>query len=196
MVSLAFVLVFTAFYFVYDNRRASVVITLNYAEAYQGLNANGTRYNMNEIICEDVLERVIEKGAVEGITAKRLQSCLTVEPVVEGGTETEEDYHISTEFRVTYRGNRALNIDAESLVRLIGFAYKEYYIERYADNFESLDINITPEEDFADLDYLDIVDYLSNQVAVIQNYMYGLADANASFYRVQRGDILFPGGKM
>ena len=181
LVSLAFVLVFTAFYFVYDNRRASVVITLNYAEAYQGLNANGTRYNMNEIICEDVLERVIEKGAVEGITAKGLQSCLTVEPVVEGGTETEEDYHISTEFRVTYRGNRALNIDAESLVRLIGFAYKEYYIERYADNFESLDINITPEEDFADLDYLDIVDYLSNQVAVIQNYMYGLADANASF---------------
>ena len=63
---------------------------------------------------------------MEGITAKGLQSCLTVEPVVEGGTETEEDYHISTEFRVTYRGNRALNIDAESLVRLIGFAYKEY----------------------------------------------------------------------
>ena len=181
LVSLVFVMVFSAFYFVYDNRRASVVITLNYSEAYQGLNANGTRYNMNEIICEDVLERVIEKGAVEGITARGLQSYLTVEPVVEGGTETEEDYHISTEFRVTYRGDRELNIDADNLVRLIGFAYKEYYIEQYADNFDSLDISITPEEDFADLDYLDIADYLANQVTVIQNYMYGLADETASF---------------
>ena len=40
---------------------------------------------------------------------------------------------------------------------------------------------ITPSEDFADLDYLDIVDYLTNQVMVIQNYMYGMAEKNTSF---------------
>ena len=181
LLSLVFVFIFSVFYYQYANLRASVVITLNYSEAYKGQNANGTRYNMNEIICDEVLERAIKKGAVEGTSAQALQSCLTVEPVVEGNSESEEGYHISTEFRVDYKGSKRLNVDAKTLVGLIGFAYKEYYIDHYADNFDSLDIVIDPEEDFEELDYLDIVDYLANKVSVIQNYMYGMADKNASF---------------
>lgn len=181
LAALAFVVIFSVFYFRYASLRANVIITLNYSEAYKGQNANGTRYNMNEIICTDVLERALEKGAIDDISVTDLQKCLTVEPTVEGNAETEDTYHISTEFRVSYKGNKILDTDAETLVGLIGFAYKEYYIDHYADNFEPLDIEIQPEKEFADLDYLDIVQYLSNQVSVIQNYMYGMADKNAGF---------------
>lgn len=181
LLSLCFVFLFSILYARYDRLRASAVVTLNYSEAYKGQNANGTRYNMNEIICEDVLERAIEKGALEGVSVKELQSCLTVSPLVEGSAEAEETYHISTEFEIIYKGGRPLDLSAKNLVQLIGYAYKEYYIDKYADNFDSLDIVITPSEDFADLDYLDIVDYLTNQVMVIQNYMYGMAEKNTSF---------------
>ena len=181
LLSLCFVFFFSVLYMRYDRMRASAVITLNYSEAYKGQNANGTRYNMNEIICEDVLERAIEKGALKDISVKELQSCLTVSPVIEGSSETEETYHISTEFEIVYKGGRPLEVSAKNLVQLIGYAYKEYYINKYADNFDSLDIVITPSEDFSSLDYLDIVEYLTNQVMIIQNYMYGMAEKNASF---------------
>ncbi len=181
LLSLAFVCLFTGFYCKYDRLRAKAVITLNYSEAYKGQNANGTRYNMNEIICEDVLKRAIEMGAVKGVTARELQECLTVEPVVEGRSEEENGYHISTEFEVVYKGTEALNTAADNIAMLIGYAYKEYCIGHYADNFDSLDIQISQEEDFADLDYLDIAIYLDKQVEDIQNFMYGMADKSASF---------------
>lgn len=181
ILSLVFVFIFSVLYLKYDNRRADIIITLNYAEAHKGQNANGTRYNMNEIICDEVLERAIEMGAIEGASVRELQGCLSVEPVVEGDSSSEENYHISTEFRVSYRGVSDLNINAKNIVTLVGYAYKEYFIRHYADNFSCLDISIDPQADFEKLDYLDIVEYLGNQVAVIQNYMYGMADKNSSF---------------
>ena len=35
------------------------IISLNYSEASQALNSNGTRYNMSEIICDEVVEKAI-----------------------------------------------------------------------------------------------------------------------------------------
>ena len=161
---------------------ASVVISLNYDEASKGLNANGTRYNMSEIISDEVVERAIEKGALEGVTVKELKACLSVAPLIDGSSYDEDYYHISTEFLVTFQANQYTgHLDAENVVRLIGFAYKDFYIDTYADNFDLLDITINCEEDFADMDYLDIVQYLNMQVQKIQNYMYGLANESSSY---------------
>lgn len=181
ILSLVFVMVFSACYLWSADRRASAIITLNYSEAYKGQNANGTRYNMNEIICDEVVEKTIEKGAIKNVTVSELQRCLSVEPTVEGDAGSEDTYHISTEFRVTYKGKKNLNVSAEDIVRLLGYSYKEYYIEHYADNFDVLDITFDAENDFSDLDYLDVVENLKNKVSLIQNYMYGMAEKNNSF---------------
>lgn len=65
-------------------KQATAVITLNYAEASLGQNANGTRYNMSEIICDDVLARTIEKGGLEDVTVADLKNCLSVYPLIQG----------------------------------------------------------------------------------------------------------------
>ena len=41
----------------------SAIISLNYPEASQAQNSNGTRYNMAEIICDEVVEKAIKKGS-------------------------------------------------------------------------------------------------------------------------------------
>ena len=51
------------------------VISLNYSEASQAQNSNGTRYNMAEIISDEVVERAIKKGALKNVTVKQLQNC-------------------------------------------------------------------------------------------------------------------------
>ncbi|MBQ2957363.1 MAG: hypothetical protein IJE08_12980 [Clostridia bacterium] len=174
--------VFSVCYIHFEQQTASAVISLNYDEAYKGQNANGTRYNMSEIISEEVVQRAIEKGALKNVTAKALKECLTVEPLVEGSAYIEEQYHISTEFKVTFEANKnTAHLDAENVVMLIGHAYKDYYIDTYADDFNVLVAAIDDQTDYTTMDYLDAVEALSYKVQRVQGYMYELANENPGF---------------
>ncbi len=154
------------------------VVSLNYSEASSALNSNGTRYNMAEIICDEVVEKAIEKGALKNVTVKQLKNCLTVYPCVQGGVGDKTDYHISTEFTVEYHASKHTDhLDSENVIKLITGAYKEYYIEKYTDNF-SLG---SQKPDFEKMEYMDIASYLDKEAQAILNYLYGMAQKNPSF---------------
>ena len=154
------------------------IVSLNYSEASQALNSNGTRYNMAEIISDEVVERAIEKGALENVTVKQLKNCLVVYPCVQGGVNDKSQYLISTEFAVEYHASKYTDhLDSENVIKLITAAYKEYYIEKYTDNF-SLGNEIT---DFSDMEYMDVVAYLDKEAQAVLNYLYGMAGKNSSF---------------
>ncbi len=154
------------------------IIALNYSEASQALNSNGTRYNMAEIISDEVIERAIKKGALQDVTVKQLKNCLVVYPCVQGGVDDETQYHISTEFAVEYHASKDTNhLDSENVIKLITAAYKEYYIEKYTDNFKLG----TEKPDFQAMEYMDIVAYLDKETTAVLNYLYGMAEKNPSF---------------
>lgn len=162
------------------NLRQSVhaVISLNYSEASQAQNSNGTRYNMAEILSDEVLEKAIKNGAFEDVTVKQLKNCLLAYPCVQGDVDNETDYHISTEFAIEYHASKHTNhLDAENVITLVTTAYKEYYIEKYTDNF-----SLNPEKpDFEKMEYMDIVSYLDKETNSVLNYLYGMAAKNSSF---------------
>ena len=154
------------------------IVSLNYSEASQALNSNGTRYNMAEIISDEVVERAIKKGALKDVTVKQLKNCLVVYPCVQGGVDDETQYHISTEFAVEYHASKhTAHLDSENVINLITSAYKEYYIEKYTDNFR-LDSE-TP--NFSEMEYMDIVAYFDKETQAILNYLYGMSGKNPSF---------------
>ena len=162
-------------------KSVNAVISLNYSEASQALNSNGTRYNMTEIISDEVVDRAIKKGALKNVTVKQLKKCLTVYPCVQGGVEDETKYHISTEFAVEYHASKdTTHLDSENVINLITTAYKEYYIEKYTDNF-SLDAQ---KPDFEKMEYMDTVTYLEKEAQSVLNYLYGMAEKNPSFVTV------------
>ena len=154
------------------------IIALKYSEASQALNSNGTRYNMAEIVSDEVVARAIEKGALKDVTVKQLKDCLSVYPCVQGGVGDETQYHISTEFAVEYHASKKTDhLDSENVIKLVTSAYKEYYIEKYTDNF-----SLSPEKpDFANMEYMDIVSYFDKESQAILNYLYGMAGKNNSF---------------
>lgn len=165
-----------------ENHSASATITLNYAEASEGENANGTRFNMSEILSNEVITRAIEKGALENVTASQLASSLSVGPTVQGDSGYEAGYHIATEFFLHFQANeKTKHLDARNVVQLVADAYKEFYIEKYTDQFSSLDALINHEIDLQGMDYLDISEYLTNQIELIKNYMYEYAEKNSGF---------------
>lgn len=153
-------------------------ISLNYSEASLAQNSNGTRFNMAEIISDEVVERAIQKGALENVTVKQLKNCLTVAPYVQGGVADETKYHISTEFIIEYRASKHTDhLDSENVINLISSAYKEYYIEKYTDSFK-LD---EKKPNFEEMEYMDIVAYLDKEASAVLNYLYGMAEKDSSF---------------
>jgi len=156
------------------------VVSLNYSEASQTQNSNGTRYNMAEITCDEVVEKAIKMGAFEKVTVKQLKNCLSVYPYVQGDVQDKSEYHISTEFVVEYHASKhTQHLDAENVIKLITSAYKEYYIEKYTDNF-SLDSE-ADKPDYSKMEYMDIVAYFNKETTSILNYLYGMAGKASSF---------------
>lgn len=181
---LIFVILFTGVFGVLNHIKAkqsvSAVIALNYSEASQAQNSNGTRYNMAEIICDPVVERAIEMGALEDVTVKELKECLSVYPNVQGDVSDKSKYHISTEFVVAYNASKDTeHLDAENVILLITSAYKEYYIEKYTDNFSLTEQEEKP--DFTTMEYMDIVTYFNKETTSVLNYLYGMAEKGSSF---------------
>lgn len=154
------------------------VVALNYSEASQALNSNGTRYNMSEIISDEVVESAIKKGALENVTVKQLKECLSVYPCVQGGVDNESKYHISTEFAVEYNASKDTeHLDSENVLKLITSAYKEFYIDKYTERF-SLG---SEKPNFEEMEYMDLVMYLDKEAQAVLNYLYGLAEKSPSF---------------
>ncbi len=171
-------MVYGIFYHIDLKKSVNAVISLNYSEASQALNSNGTRYNMTEIISDEVIERAINKGALENVSVKQLKDCLSVYPYVQGGVGDESKYHISTEFAVEYHASKnTSHLDSENVINLVTTAYKEYYIEKYTDNF-SLDAQ---KPDFGKTEYSDAVAYLEKEAGAVLNYLYGMAEKDPSF---------------
>ena len=181
---LLFTFIFTGVFAVFNHMKSKqyvmAVVALNYSEASQAQNSNGTRFNMTEIICDEVVEKAIQKGALEDVTVKQLKSCLAVYPCVQGDVDHESNYHISTEFVVEYYASKHTeHLDAENVISLIAGAYKDYYIEKYTDNF-----SLTNEEekpDFSEMEYMDIVEYLNKETTSVLNYLYGMAEKAPSY---------------
>ena len=181
---LVFVLILTSVFGIFNHFKAKqsvmAVVSLNYSEASLAQNSNGTRYNMSEIICDEVIEKAIEMGALENVTVKELRNCLSVYPYVQGDVNDESNYHISTEFVVEYHASKDTeHLESENVILLITSAYKEYYIEKYTDNFNLAIQDEKP--DFSKMEYMDIVSYLNKETTVVMNYLYGMADKASSF---------------
>lgn len=162
------------------SKQASAVIGLNYAEASLGQNSNGTRYNMAEIICDDVLERTIKKGGFEGVSVSDLKSCLSVSPLTQGNSYSKEKYHVSTEFYISYQANKKTQkYSSDTVVQLLCNSYRDYYFDKYVNDFQ-LQLDDLAEET-KKLDYIDAVTLLGNKSNRILNYLYGLREKNSSF---------------
>jgi ribosomal protein S13 len=180
---LIFVILLTGIFSVFNHLKSKqsvmAVVALNYSEASQAQNSNGTRYNMAEIICDEVVEKAIKMGAFENVTVNQLKNCLSVYPYIQGDVNDEANYHISTEFVVEYHASKFTeHLNSENVITLITSAYKEYYIEKYTDKF-----SLTEQEkpDFSKMEYMDIVTYFNKETTAILNYLYGMGEKGASF---------------
>lgn len=162
---------------------ASAGIVMNYNLASQGLNPNGTRFNQADILSDEILERAIEKGALEDVTVQDLKRTIQVRPVVQGSSSS---HFISTQFSMRYNADKEMmHQDGEKLLTLVTQAYREWFVKEYSANTRIFKIDFTQAED---QDYLDTCSFLSKIADSIGQYMLNMSGEEPAFRSSANGE--------
>lgn len=166
-------------------RSASVNIALTYPEASDGLNPNGSRYNMSDILGEEILSAAIEEGEFGDLTVSALQGALDVAPV-ESTVETSEDGLISTQFVLSFASNADTGIlMGTDVVNAVANAYREWFIDKYSVNYSALEIEF---DDMDEYDYPDLETYFTDAIYTIANFSNAYYSRDPSFLSANTGE--------
>lgn len=176
----------------------SLLVALTYPEASEGLNPNGSRYNMSNILCDEVLERAIALGGFEDIGVEALKSALQVAPASAtgaGGDDKEDDEEdgksaigglVSTQFYLSFSGNRKTGfLGGEEVVHAVAEAYRSWFIEQYSVNPSVLDISF---DDIDNYDYPQMKDYFAAQINKICNFTNAYYQKDSAFISDKTGE--------
>ena len=148
--------------------KPSVTLKLQYENASSGKNTDGTRFNENDLISEDVFKSVLESGKYD-LSLDDMSHLFTIGSSYDNSSVSETDPKVATEYHITYTAD-ILNydIDSKQLMEDIGNAAKEYLISTHGENTSVLSVNL---DGISDLDYEEAGDKLSIEAEKIRRYM-------------------------
>ena len=175
----------------YNSMYPSLFIRFNYEEAGKGKNPNGTRFNVSEILSDEVLDEVILRGGYS-VDKDELKKCLSLDTnydeVQISSTMSEADMSslgIATEYKLVYSPSlKTIGISGKTLLSLIGDVYYEKFMKDKTENVSILDIDFS---DYDSSDYHSISDYLKVKADNLKHFIdvYSYADSN---YRGENGE--------
>lgn len=162
-----------------NNRTASAQMTLNYSEASSGLNPNRTRFTMNDLTSDEVLENTIRSAGLTGqITTEELRDCLSVEPLDVTNVSSSENY-ITTAYSIDLTlDKRYPHLAAQTLLEIFCGSYKDYFMENYGENQSIFYSSIS--DYFEDEPYLELK-YLTLRANQLDRYLTDRVSENKSY---------------
>lgn len=172
--------------YVYNANQATEVIKLNYEEASKGQNPNQTRFNASQILSDEMLQKVIERGAYD-VTTKELAACLHLSSSFDNsGLGDVDNLKIATEYRVHCSSDvLQYDIKPDELLSLLADVYYEYFLENYAENDQILNLDLGSLDD---MDYMDVDDYLSMKAFELSSYIKNFGYEDSSFRMDDTGE--------
>lgn len=184
-------------------QNASLTIALTYPEASAGLNPDGSRYNMSNILSDEVLEDAVLSGGFENLAVEDLKSALNVTPANNtsdsvslmsdasneneaGGTTAKIANRVTSQFTLEFRGNGKTGFSRGSeILSAVAAAYKSRFVSQYSPNLSTLDISF---DDLDQYDYPDMGLYFSNKIQIIARYASVYAGKDAVFCSSETGE--------
>ncbi len=184
-------------------QNASLTIALTYPEASAGLNPDGSRYNMSNILSDEVLEGAVLFSGFENLTVEDLKSALNVTPANNadngvslandssdggetGGTTAKISNRVTSQFTLAFQGNgRTGFVKGSEILSAVAAAYKSQFVSQYSPNLGALDISF---DDLDQYDYPDVGLYFSQKIQTICRYATVYADKDPVFRSSETGE--------
>ena len=172
-----------------DSAKATLV--LRYEQAYEGLNPNGTRFNINELLSDEVVGQAIRLAGLEdSLTPEELLPCIAVGA---SGSQSPQNMYIATEYTI-WLNNECLprRIRARDMLTLLMESYKQYFMQHYGSNDTALDIDW---DDVEDWEYLEFADIMNVKVNNLITYLEDLRSESGMYQYHAEGGVgdQFPG---
>ena len=175
----------------YNSVYPSLLISFNYENAAKGKNPSGTRFNVSEILSNDVLDEAISRSGYK-VSTEDLKECLSLETnfddvdISDDASKDElSSLNIATDYRLIFNpGIKTLGINCKTMLSLIGDVYYEKFMREKTENVAILDLDFS---DYDSSDYYSISSYLKVKADNLKHFIdiYSYVDSN---YRGTNGD--------
>ena len=157
----------------------SMIVTLNYEGAKEGLNPDGSRFNISEIVSDEVLKKAISVMGDNSLTVEGLKSRITIDSkmplsAIEKTTAaiaSGSNYRYNpSEFDVYYSQKKKLAKNRTiDFIHALSKAYNEYFFNKYSEKNVILEFDISTA--FGDYDYYEIQRVLSDKIGSMITYL-------------------------
>jgi len=155
--------IFTVYSALHSEDTAKATLVLRYEKAYEGLNPNGSRFNINDLLNDEVLTKAISLAGLDGtLTTRQLQKSISLDS---SGSQNPKNKYIATEYTVIL-SNKYLpdTISSRSMLGIVMECYKTYFLEHYGRNDGVLDIDWSETEVWEYLEFADIMGVKFNNI--------------------------------
>ena len=156
---------------------AKATLILRYEKAYEGLNPNGSRFNINELMSEEVLTEAIEMAGLDGnLSPRQLQKSISVGA---SGSQSPKNKYIATEYSISLN-NKSLpeKVSARSMLGIVMECYKNFFLEHYGRNDGVLDVDWSETDAW---EYLEFADIMEVKVTNIITYLEALQKESGTY---------------
>ena len=163
---------------------ASATLNLRYDQAYEGLNPNGTRFNINELLSEEVLKTAIERAGLENeLSVADLVDSLGVNA---SGSQGPKNKYIATEYSISLSNEHLpARISAKNMLGLVMETYKQYFMKHYGSNDSALNINWSDAQDW---EYIEFSDIMKVKVNNLITYLDDLREESGMYQYYSTGE--------
>ena len=160
---LAVLVIFSIYSALHREDSVKATLVLRYEQAYEGLNPNGSRFNINELMDEEVLSKAINLAGLDGmITVEQLRKSLSINA---SGSQEPTNQYIASEYTI-WLSNKYLprTVSAKSMLSILMITYKNYFIKSYGRNNMVLNIDWTQTRAWEYLEFASIIDVKINNI--------------------------------
>lgn len=165
-----------------------MLMVFNYEEAARGQNPNATRFNESNILSDQILEKVIERGCLS-MNVEQLSDFLTISTPLDAeklDTSVKSSLKISTEYWIHCSEKVSLyQTSPQEVLNFLADVYWEDFTRNYAENDDVLELSF---DGLEGMEYLDVKDYLKMQANKLKNYLPRYSSKSSSFRADESGE--------
>ena len=160
---LAALIIFSVYSALHREDSVKATLILRYEQAYEGLNPNGSRFNINELMGEEILSQVIEKTGLTGVlTVDMLRDSISIKA---SGSQEPTNQYIASEYTIWLNNSYLPNyISARSMLNVLMMTYKNYFLKNYGRNDVVLSIDWSQTRAWEYLEFANIIDVKINNI--------------------------------
>ena len=167
-----------------------MTISLNYPGAEQGLNPDGSRFNISEMSNDEIIDEAKSGLKMSKMTNEEIKERLfitskisqrAIDNVVSDIRDGMEGSYIPTTYYIYYsQKNKLAKNETYEFLLALAESYEKNFTRRHAENNSILDYT-TQNNDFSDYDYSEIYNILYNRSEQMLTLIRSHKDENRGF---------------